>query len=79
MGTIWTLHHLLATKYRIWSAAQLQAFIAERTGTTIHLNTLEALLAGPPRLKILDFTALEILCTALDCDLTDFCAMHPDK
>ena len=73
----WTLRRLLATKHQIYSAAELQTRLAQRTGTYIPINLIEGLLKreAPNYVRV---KVLEALCNALECDLGDFCSVTPD-
>jgi DNA-binding Xre family transcriptional regulator len=77
MTIAWTLRRHLAVQHGIFSASQLQALIYERTGVRVRQHTLQALLADVPPAYI-SFDTLVPLCTALECNVCDFCSISPD-
>lgn len=78
----WKLKRFLSEKHHLYSVTELQKRIVKKTGVAISLANLCKLVNGQP--GMLRLSTIEILCTALDCQLTDFCqvgpkAMNPDR
>lgn len=77
MAIHWQLKTFLARKHAIFKAVDLQKKIIAETGIQISLQNICNLLSKKPsqiRLK-----TMEVLCTALDCKLDDFCEVKPGK
>lgn len=77
MAIHWQLRTYLARKHAIYKAVDLQKKIVAETGIQISLQNLCNLLDKKPcqlRLK-----TMEILCSALECTLQDFCEVRPAK
>lgn len=76
MAISWHLK-TLASKKGIFRAKDLQRRIAERTGVLVSLqNVCNLLNAKPQSVKL---RTIEIICTALDCKMNDFCEITPGK
>ena len=70
MAVHWKLKTILSTKYGIYTATEFKKLIAKRTGVIISLQNLCNLINGQPTL--LSLKTMEIICTGLDCTLSDF-------
>jgi DNA-binding Xre family transcriptional regulator len=77
MAVHWHLRSYLATKHGIYTARALQRKITETTGTIISLQNLCNYLNVKPSLLRLD--TVELFCTALQCELSEFCRVSPGK
>lgn len=78
----WKLKSFLAEKHQLYSVTGLQKRIVKKTGIAISLGNLCKLVNGRP--EMLRLSTIEIICTALDCELKDFLqvgakAMNPDR
>lgn len=78
----WKLKSHLSEKHQIYSVTELQKKIVKKTGVVISLAQLCKLVNDQPLMVRL--STIEIVCTALGCDLADFLqigpkAMDPEK
>jgi DNA-binding Xre family transcriptional regulator len=78
----WTFKSYLSSKHQIYSATELQKRIVKKTGVAISVAQLCKLVNKTP--AMLRFSTMEIICTALACELNDFVqigpkTMNPDK
>jgi hypothetical protein len=75
MAIHWRLKTYLATRHGIYGALALQKLIVKKTGVLISIQNLCNYLDKKP--KVLPLKTMEILVTALECKLTDFCRITP--
>jgi DNA-binding Xre family transcriptional regulator len=75
MAIHWRLKTYLATQHGIFSAVDLQKKITGSTGVIISAQNLRVYLNGKP--KSIPLKTLELICTALQCDLSCFCEVKP--
>jgi DNA-binding Xre family transcriptional regulator len=71
MAVHWRLKSFLATKYGIYGAVALQKRVATKTKVLISVQNLCNYLEKKP--KSIRLETIELLCTALECELHDFC------
>lgn len=71
MAIHWRLKSYVASQHGIYSGTRLRRRIAEKTGILISLQNICNYLNGKP--KVLRLTTIELICTALGCELKDFC------
>lgn len=76
MAIQWRLKTLAAER-GIYRAKDLQRKITEATGVIISLQNVCNLLKGKP--QSIRLHTVEIICTALDCKMADFCNVSPKK
>lgn len=81
MAVHWRLKTYLATKHEIYRISTFQKLIVKKTGVVISFQNLSQYMKAPKTLRL---TTIEILCSALECKLNDFCtvgpgAMKPEK
>lgn len=81
MAIHWRLKTYLATKHGIYRINTFQKLIVKKTGVLISQQNLCQYMKAPKTLRL---TTIEILCSALECELSDFCtvapgSMKPDK
>lgn len=77
MAISWRLKTYLATKHGIYGAVALQKKITKKTGVLISVQNLCNFLERKP--KMLRLETIELLVTALDCQLEDFCKITPSE
>lgn len=77
MSIHWRLKTYLATKHGIFTATELQKKIVEKTNILISLPTLCRYCHKKP--KSIPLATVELICTALNCSLSDFCDVQPMK
>lgn len=77
MAINWKLKTYLFTKHSVSKVTAVQKLIAAKTGVTISKQNLCNYLNEKP--KALKLETIEILCTAFDCKLSDFCEVIPSK
>lgn len=77
MAVYWHLKTYIATAHRIYRATDLQKRIITATGVTISIQNICNLLNSKP--KSVKLKTLELVCTALNCQMSDFCQVKPDK
>jgi DNA-binding Xre family transcriptional regulator len=70
MAVRWTLKRFLAEKHQIYSVTDLQKKIVKKTGVVISVANLCAHVNRAP--KMIRLTTVEIICSALECELQDF-------
>ena len=75
MAVHWHLRTYLQRKHGIHKATDLQKRIVQETGILISLSSLTDLMNKKP--GMIRLKTMEILCTALDCKLEDFCRIGP--
>jgi DNA-binding Xre family transcriptional regulator len=75
MAITWRLRTLLATKHAVFSAVELQKKIARSTGVIISVQNLRSYLNKKP--TQIPLKTMELICTALQCKLSDFCEIKP--
>jgi len=75
MAIHWRLKTYLATKHGIFRATELQKLIVNKTGVLISLQNLCNYLNTKP--KTLRLKTIELICSSLECELTDFCEIKP--
>jgi DNA-binding Xre family transcriptional regulator len=73
----WNLRKWLAVNHDIYRATELREVILNRAGVEISPQSLRSLLSGQP--KELKVSTMEALCTALQCNMSDFCDVVPRK
>lgn len=71
----WKFKAFLAEKHQIYSVTELQKQIVKKTGVAISLAQLCKLVNAQP--QMLRFSTIEIICTALNCELKDFLIIGP--
>lgn len=77
MAIRWRLKTYLSSNHQIFTATQLQRKLIETVGVEISLQNLCNLINKKPasvRLK-----TMEIICSSLQCELSDFCEIVPKK
>lgn len=74
MAVHWRLKTYLATKHGIYRISSFQKLIVKKTGVLISAQNLSQYMKAPKTLRL---TTIEILCSALECDLADFCTVGP--
>ena len=77
MAIRWIFKQYLATKHQIYTPTGLKRRVVEKTGIVISITQLCNLVNGRPKQVRLE--TAEILCTALDCELSDFLSITPQK
>jgi DNA-binding Xre family transcriptional regulator len=70
MAIHWTFKQYLSSKHQIYTATDLQKRIVNETGVVISIAQLCKLVNSKP--KQIRFETAEILCSALQCELSDF-------
>lgn len=73
MAIHWRLRSYVASHHGIYSGTRLQRRIVEKTGVLISLQNICNYLNDKP--KVLRLTTVELICTALGCELGDFCGV----
>lgn len=76
MAIHWRLKSLLAAR-GIHRARTLQRRITDKTGVIISLQNLCNLLNDKP--QAIRLKTMEVLCSALDCNLEEFCSIKPGR
>ena len=77
MAIRWTFKHYLASKHQLYSATDLQKKIAKETGILVSVSQLCKLVNRTPTMIRLE--TVEILVTALNCELSDFLGISAKK
>lgn len=77
MSIKWHLKSFLSQKHSIHSATLLQKKIAKKTGYIISLPMVCRLLNNKP--TIIKLETMELICSTLNCQLTDFMSVGPKK
>jgi len=75
MGVSWRLKSYLARKHQIYTVSELQRRIAKKTGVTISVMNLCKYVNREP--KRVSLRTVELICTALKCNLSDFLTVKP--
>lgn len=70
MAIRWTFKHYLASQHQIYTSVALQKKVVEKTGIVISMAQLCKLTKRAQ--KMIRFETAEILCSALECKLSDF-------
>jgi len=77
MAISWRLKTYLLTKHSIYKIVDLQKIIIKKTGIKISLQNLSKIIGKrPSQIRLETF---EIICTALNCNLSDFLEIKPKK
>lgn len=76
MAITWKLKTLASSK-GIYRARDLQKRIAQKTGVLVSLQNICNLLNGKP--QSVKLKTIEIICTTLDCKMSDFCDITAGK
>ncbi len=76
MPVVWNLKRWLAINRNIFRASELQALIEEKTGVSISIQSVSALVNGEP--NAVRFQTMQVICNALECKLSDFFDIEPD-
>jgi hypothetical protein len=73
---VWKLKEYVQQTHNLRTAAQLQAFIQEKVGVKVTVQTVRALLRGPaaPRVEM-----IQLLCDALECSSPAFYLVIPNS
>lgn len=71
MSISWKLKQYASRKYGVYRAVDLQKIIVDKTGVLISLQQVCNLLNKRP--VSLKLTTVEVVCTALECNLSDIC------
>lgn len=77
MAINWRLKTYLSTQHGIFSATVLQKQIIKATGTIISIPNLCRYINKKP--QKLPLKTMELVCTTLNCNLSDFCEIGPAK
>jgi DNA-binding Xre family transcriptional regulator len=77
MAIRWSLRLYIASKHQIYTATELQKKISKTTGVAISLAQLCKFIKRSP--KMIRLETIEIICTALGCELGDFLSIGPRK
>jgi DNA-binding Xre family transcriptional regulator len=76
MPVVWNLKKWLALERDIYRPVELQTLIRKQTGVDLTIQTISNLINGTP--SALRLQTIQVLCNALDCNLSDFCNVLPD-
>lgn len=76
MAITWKLKTLASSK-GIYRAKDLQRKITQKTGVVVSLQNICNLFKDKP--KGVKLKTIEIICTTLDCRMSDFCDITPGK
>lgn len=77
MSTSWRLKTYLSQKHSIYSPSELKKKIALKTGVIVSLPNICKLINKRP--VLVSITMMELLCTTLDCKLSDFFEVGPKE
>ncbi len=77
MSISWKLKSYLAVKHQIYTVTEFQKEIVKKTGVRVSIANLCKLVNHEP--KLIRLETIEILCTSLDCELSDFLKVYPKK
>ena len=77
MAISWRLKTYLATKHGIYRVTAFQKRITKKTGVLISIQNLCNYLNAKP--KAIRLKTLELIVTALECNLNDFLEITPQK
>ena len=75
MAIHWRLKTYLAISHGIFSAVDLQKKVTQSTGVIISVQNLRAYINEKP--KLIPIKTIELICTALQCELSAFCEIKP--
>jgi len=75
MSIHWRLRSYLSQKHSIYSATEFQKKIIKKTGIIISLPNLCNIINNKP--KAIRLETMEIICSALDCELHQFMEVKP--
>jgi DNA-binding Xre family transcriptional regulator len=75
MAISWKLKTYLSQKHSIYKALDLQRAIVNKTGVKMSLQNVCNYLNIKP--KSLRMETVELICTTLNCQLSDFCQVSP--
>lgn len=75
MAVYWHLKTYLAREHGIYRPTDLQALVVKKTNVLISLPTVSNILNKKP--ASIRLRTMELICTALGCNLTDFCQVKP--
>jgi DNA-binding Xre family transcriptional regulator len=73
----WKLKTYIKENHSIYTAKKLKEVIEKKTGVNISLQNVCNYLSKTP--SMLRLETMEILCTALNCKLSDFVEINPSK
>lgn len=73
----WRLKGYLAARYDIFKIKDFQKQIIDNSGIIISQQHLTNLVNKRP--KSIKLSTIEIICTGLDCNLSDFCDIGPSR
>jgi len=77
MSITWGLKKYIEKKHSIYSSTDFKKLIHKNTGVSISLqNICNYLNTNPPMIRL---KTMEIICTALDCNLQDILKITPSK
>lgn len=76
MSVRWKLKERLALKHQLYTLADIQRMIEEKTGVRWSLETISQLVNKTP--KALRLKTLQTICSAFQCQLSDICEILPD-
>jgi DNA-binding Xre family transcriptional regulator len=77
MSIRWRLRTYLSKKHQIFTATELQKLIIDKTKVKISIANICTLLRKKP--ISIKLKTMEIICTALECSLSDFCNVTRGK
>jgi DNA-binding Xre family transcriptional regulator len=77
MAINWRLKTYLSTTHSIYTIVDLKKLISKRTGIVISLQNLSNIVNKRP--KQIRLETIEIICSALDCQLSDFLEVRSKK
>jgi len=77
MAVNWRLKTYLVKNHNIHKAVEFRQKIIDETNIQISKQQICNLLNGKP--KSIKLKTIEVICTALDCNLSDFCEIKPGK
>lgn len=75
MAINWKLRTYLTTKHSIYSVTEFKKLIVKKTGIVISLQNLTNIVNKKPMQIRLE--TIEIICSALNCNLNDFLEVKP--
>src|SRR5436853_3280625 len=77
MPVAWNLKKWLAVEHDIYRPSELQTVLAEKANVRLSLQAVSTLLNSKP--SALRLQTIQALCNALQCNLSDFCEVLPDR
>ena len=77
MPVVWNLKKWLVVERDIYRPSELQELLKSEAGIYLSLQSVSALINGKP--NALRLQTIQALCNALNCKLSDFCDVIPDK